>query len=62
MRMKTFLVVVVVSIVAYGIFMAGMLHPRFDSVGATMFNILFRPYLLLVGEAGIESFEREVSF
>ena len=58
--MKTFFVVVIVSIVAYGIFMTAMLHPPSDPWGPFLFNILFRPYLLLVGETGIESFEREV--
>ena len=59
--MKTFMFVIFVCMLGYGLFMTTMLHPDSSFDGVYLFNIFFRPYLVLVGETGIESFEREIS-
>ena len=60
LRMWKFLVVVLVSVFGYGIFMTAMLFPEAKFNGEVLFHIFFRPYLILFGEPGIESFEREI--
>jgi len=57
LRMWKFLVVVLVSVFGYGIFMTAMLYPDANFNGKVLFHIFFRPYLILFGEPGIESFE-----
>ena len=61
LRMWKFLVVVLVSVFGYGIFMTAMLYPDANFNGKVLFHIFFRPYLILFGEPGIESFESEMT-
>ena len=45
--------------VAYGIFMHTLLFSSSLPAWKVIFGILFRPYLLLFGEPGLESYERK---
>ena len=55
--MKTFLIVVIVSVIGYGVFMTALLHPDTAIDGHVLLFVLLRPYLLLFGESGLEHFE-----
>ena len=55
--MKMFLIVFLVSIIGYGLFMTALLHPEAKFDWTVLFHILFRPYLVIIGEPGVESFE-----
>ena len=55
--MRKFFVAFLVSILGYGLFMTALLHPNAKLDWMVLFHVLFRPYLLLVGDPGIESFE-----
>ena len=58
-RMKMFLIVFLVTILGYGLFMTALLHPEASLDWTVLFHILFRPSLVLIGEPGIESFQRK---
>jgi len=56
-RMKMFLIVFLVTILGYGLFMTALLHPEASLDWTVLFQILFRPSLMLIGEPGIEYFQ-----
>ena len=58
-RMKMFLIVFLVTILGYGLFMTALLHPEASLDWTVLFQILFRPSLMLIGEPGIEYFQRK---
>ena len=57
--MKTFMVMVLILSIAHGVFMHSLLFPSSLPSWKILFSVLFRPYLLLFGELGLESYERK---
>ena len=54
-HMRTFMVMIIILTIAYGIFMHTLLFPSSLPSWEVLFAILFRPYLLLFGDLGVES-------
>ena len=57
--MKTFLVVLLIAVVGYGVFMTALLFPDSPPSWNVLFHVIFRPYLLMFGEMGLEQYERK---
>eukprot|EP00795_Rhopilema_esculentum_P014805 gene14805-5910_t len=57
-HMIGFVLVLVIAVIAYGIFMHTLLFPEVDISWEILFQLLFRPYLLVFGELGINSYSR----
>ncbi|XP_065052031.1 transient receptor potential cation channel subfamily M member 2-like isoform X2 [Rhopilema esculentum] len=57
LRMKSFLIVVTISVISYGVLLTAMLFPASTLSWTTVFTIFFRPYLLLFADAGLETYE-----
>ena len=57
--MKTFIIVLLIAILAYGIFRHAILNPDVESSWNILFEVLFPPYLLTYGDIGIEKRRRE---
>ena len=57
-----FVLVLLLSIVAYGILMTALLHPSLRLDWDILLRVFFRPSFAVFGEPGIESFERMFSF
>ncbi|XP_065052963.1 transient receptor potential cation channel subfamily M member 7-like isoform X2 [Rhopilema esculentum] len=55
-HMIGFVLVLVIAVIAYGIFMHTLLFPEVDISWEILFQLLFRPYLLVFGELGINSY------
>ena len=58
-HMSGFILVLIIVVVAYGIFMHTLLFPQVSVSWQILFKVLFRPYLLVFGELGISSYNRE---
>ena len=56
-HLKTFMVMIMILVTAYGIFMHTLLFPSSLPSWKILFGVLFRSYLLLFGELGLESYE-----
>ena len=59
--MVSFIGVLFVTILAYGVFMHALLFPDAKFTWEVIFRIVFRPYLLLFGEMGIENHHSKYS-
>ena len=57
--MKTFLVVLLIAVVGYGVFMTALLFPDSPPSWNVLFHVIFRPYLLMFGGMGLEQYERK---
>jgi len=55
-HMVGFVLVLIVAVIAYGIFMHTLLFPDVSVSWDIVFKLLFRPYLLVFGELGIASY------
>ena len=55
--MTGFLLVLLLAVVAYGIFMHAMLFPDSTLSWKIIFGLMFRPYLLVFGEMGLNNHE-----
>eukprot|EP00794_Sanderia_malayensis_P003066 gene3066-3530_t len=55
-HMAGFVIVLIIAVLAYGIFMHALLFPNANVSWHILFKILFRPYLLVFGELGINSY------
>ncbi|XP_065053004.1 transient receptor potential channel-like isoform X2 [Rhopilema esculentum] len=53
-HMAGFFLVLVIAVIAYGIFMHTLLFPDVTVSWKILFQVLFRPYLLAFGELGVE--------
>ena len=60
--MKTFLVMIIILAFSYGIFMHVLLYPAQSPNWLIVFNVIFRPYLLLFGDMGLNSYNSKYSF
>ena len=58
-HMIGFVFVLLIAVVAYGIFMHTLLFPEVSVSWELIFKLLFRPYLLVFGELGINSYTCE---
>ena len=56
-HLKIFMIMITILAIAYGIFMHTLLFPSSLPSWKILFGVLFRPYLLLFGELGLESYE-----
>ena len=59
--MLGFVLVLIIAVVAYGVFMHMLLFPDVTVSWQILFKVLFRPFLLVFGELGINSYTREYS-
>ena len=57
-HMAGFFLVLVIAVIAYGIFMHTLLFPDVTVSWKILFQVLFRPYLLAFGELGVEKHDR----
>ena len=55
-HMIGFVLVLIIAVVSYGIFMHTLLFPDMSVSWEIIFKLLFRPYLLVFGELGINSY------
>ena len=58
-HMLGFVLVLIIAVVAYGVFMHTLLFPDVTVSWQILFKVLFRPFLLVFGELGINSYTRE---
>ena len=54
-----FILVLIIAVIAYGIFMHTLLFPDVSVSWDVIFKLLFRPYLLVFGELGVNSYKCE---
>jgi len=56
-HMIGFILVLIIAVIAYGIFMHTLLFPDVSVSWDVIFKLLFRPYLLVFGELGVNSYK-----